>query len=100
MKNLVYITAKYHTNLNYEKGGKPNWQPQGQQIFTLMADPDKFYYDEDTCIEAIQLMLNSKSDSLNSYEYITHDFAFGVLNTLDGNVFEIVLEKIKETTTH
>lgn len=100
MKDLVYITTKYYTNLNYEKGGTPNWQYEGQQIFTLVADPYKFEYDEETCIEAIQLMLTSKSDNHNRFEYDTHGSAFGVLNTLDGGVFERVFEKIIETTTH
>jgi hypothetical protein len=44
MKSLVQISAQYYENYNFENGGTPTWKPKGEQVFTLRADTDLFFY--------------------------------------------------------
>ena len=94
MKTLVQITAQYFENYNFFNGGTPNWKPKGGQVFNMYVDSDLFLYGEDTCIEAIKVMLEEQCDKLNKFEYISHELIFSEPIVLDNDKFESIFDKI------
>jgi hypothetical protein len=100
MKSLVQISAQYYENYNFENGGTPNWKPKGEQVFTLRADTDLFFYGEEMCIEAIKTMIASKTDRLNKFEYISHEIIFQEPMVLDEDQFETTFNQISAATNH
>ena len=100
MKSLVQISAQYYENYNFENGGTPHWKPKGEQVFTLRADTDLFFYGEEMCIEAIKVMLARYNDSLNKFEYISHEIIFQEPMVLDEYLFENTFNQISATTNH
>ena len=94
MKTLVQITAQYFENYNFFNGGTPRWKPKGGQVFSMHVDSDLFLYGEDTCVEAIKVMLEEQCDKLNKFEYISHEIIFSEPIVLDNDKFESIFDKI------
>ena len=86
MKTLLLITAQYEEN--YGSSEYPHWKAKGGQTFSLNVDADFFMYEEETCIDAINLILNKKDDSHNRYTYLSHELLFSGIKTLNDEKFE------------
>jgi hypothetical protein len=91
MDTLISISAQYYENYNTSGEGAPYWKPKGGQLFTLRADSDFFFYDEETCVEAIKELLERTSNAHCRYEYIEHELIFSEPIELQG--FQAVLDK-------
>ena len=96
MKTLVQITAQTYENKAFYEGGT-SWKKSGTILFHLYVDGDDLWYAEKKCIEAIKKMLEQKSNSVEKFEYVSHEIIYIKPIQLDSKVFTKILSKIYKT---
>jgi len=91
MKILVQIQA--NTYINYSKEEQaPIWCLRGTQMFNIYIPYDSLINDEETCIEAFNLMLFEESSDNLRYEYIDYTIMWVEPKQLHDSTF---LEKVQ-----
>jgi len=65
---LIQIVAQVQENYSFNEGGF-HWKPKGEQMFTLRADSDDFFYGEEACVKAIKTLLANQSNEHTRYKY-------------------------------
>jgi len=85
MKSLVQITTQYFEN--YGDIDSPFWKAKGIHKFNLLADSDLFFYNEQQCVEAIELMLFEQSNDHERYMYISHELIHSEPTMLHEKLF-------------
>jgi hypothetical protein len=94
MKILVQIQA--NTYINYSKEEQaPIWCLRGTQMFNIYIPYDSLINDEQTCIEAFNLMLFEESSDNLRYEYVDYTIMWVEPKQLHDSTF---LEKFKNVT--
>jgi hypothetical protein len=83
-ETLVNISTQRYENYNDSGEGKPYWKPKGEQIFTLRADSDCFFYGEDIAIAAIKSLLEEHSNDHFKFMYVSHEVIFSEPIELKG----------------
>jgi len=94
-KTLCQITAQRHENYGYHDGTE-HWKPKGGHVFHLKVDSDLFLYGENICIEAIKDMLKEESNTLERFEYVSHELIFHEPTELNEQVFEYKFHQLIE----
>ena len=92
MKTLVQITAQLFEN--YGDSYSPNWKAKNTHKFNLYANSDLFMYEEEQCIEAIELMLFEQSNEKERFMYISHELIVSEPTSLHESIFLSKLQSV------
>jgi hypothetical protein len=75
MKNRkikVLVLCQYYENYGYYNGTE-NWKSKDGHQFSFMIDSDDYFYDDDRVVETFKEVIQSKNNSLNRFQYVSHE---------------------------